>query len=81
MNPTNKLHRIGQSLWLDNITRDLLRSGVLKRYVDEFSITGLTSEPDDLRPRHQEQHATTTTRSAAGCGTAVGRGALLRARA
>ena len=45
MNPTQKLHDIGQSLWLDTITRDLLESGTLKRYIDEFSITGLTSNP------------------------------------
>ena len=45
MKGTQRLHEIGQSLWLDNITRDLLNSGTLKRYVDEFSITGLTSNP------------------------------------
>jgi transaldolase len=45
MNPTQKLHGVGQSLWLDNITRDLLENGTLKRYIDEFSITGLTSNP------------------------------------
>jgi transaldolase len=39
------LHRLGQSLWLDNITRDLLDSGTLKRYIDELSVTGLTSNP------------------------------------
>jgi transaldolase len=39
------LNRLGQSLWLDNITRDLLDSGTLKRYIDEFSVTGLTSNP------------------------------------
>jgi len=39
------LHEIGQSLWLDNITRDLLDSGTLKRYIDELSVTGLTSNP------------------------------------
>jgi transaldolase len=45
MKPTTKLHDIGQSLWLDNITRDLLNSGGLKRYIDELSVTGLTSNP------------------------------------
>ena len=45
MNPTQKLHDLGQSLWLDNITRDLLNSGTLKRYIDELSVTGLTSNP------------------------------------
>ena len=39
------LRKAGQSLWLDNITRDLLTSGTLKRYIDELSITGLTSNP------------------------------------
>jgi transaldolase len=45
MRPTAELHQIGQSLWLDNITRGLLTSGTLKRYIDELSITGLTSNP------------------------------------
>jgi transaldolase len=39
------LNRLGQSLWLDNITRDLLDSGMLKHYIDELSVTGLTSNP------------------------------------
>jgi transaldolase len=42
---TEVLHNIGQSLWLDNITRDLLKSGTLQRYIDEFLVTGLTSNP------------------------------------
>src|SRR5271157_1573368 len=45
MKATQKLHDLGQSLWLDNITRDLLNSGTLKRYIDDLSITGLTSNP------------------------------------
>src|SRR4051794_27614346 len=45
MKPTAKLQRLGQSLWLDNITREMLDSGQLQRYVEEFSITGLTSNP------------------------------------
>jgi transaldolase len=45
MKATQMLHDQGQSLWLDNITRDLLNSGILKRYIDEFSVTGLTSNP------------------------------------
>lgn len=45
MKATQLLHNLGQSLWLDNITRDLLNSGTLKRYVDELSVTGLTSNP------------------------------------
>jgi transaldolase len=43
--PTRTLREAGQSLWLDNITRKLLTSGTLKRYVDELGITGLTSNP------------------------------------
>jgi len=45
MKATQKLYDAGQSLWLDNITRDLLTSGTLQRYIDELSITGLTSNP------------------------------------
>lgn len=45
MKATERLHELGQSLWLDNITRDLLDQGALKRYRDEFSVTGLTSNP------------------------------------
>jgi len=45
MKATQKLHDIGQSLWLDNITRGLLTSGTLRRYRDEFAVTGLTSNP------------------------------------
>ncbi len=45
MKATQLLHDLGQSLWLDNITRDLLDSGTLKRYIDELSVTGLTSNP------------------------------------
>src|SRR6266852_4989801 len=45
MKATQRLHDLGQSLWLDNITRDLLSSGTLKRYIDELSVTGLTSNP------------------------------------
>jgi transaldolase len=45
MNATKQLHELGQSLWLDNITRGLLESGTLKRYVRDFEITGLTSNP------------------------------------
>jgi transaldolase len=45
MTATQKLHDMGQSLWLDNITRGLLTSGTLRRYIQEFSVTGLTSNP------------------------------------
>jgi transaldolase len=45
MKATKRLHDVGQSIWLDNMTRDLLSSGTLKRYIDELSVTGLTSNP------------------------------------
>ena len=45
MNATQKLHEIGQSIWLDNITRGLLTSGTLRRYIQDLSVTGLTSNP------------------------------------
>ncbi len=45
MKATQLLHNLGQSLWLDNITRDLLDSNTLRHYIDELSVTGLTSNP------------------------------------
>lgn len=45
MKATQQLHNLGQSLWLDNITRELLSSGTLARYIKELSVTGLTSNP------------------------------------
>jgi transaldolase len=45
MNATHTLHDRGQSLWLDNITRELLQSGTLARYINDLSVTGLTSNP------------------------------------
>ncbi len=45
MKPTAKLNGLGQSLWLDNITRTILDDGTLKGYIDELSVTGLTSNP------------------------------------
>jgi len=45
MKATQILHNLGQSLWLDNITRDLLDSGTLKQYINDLSVTGLTSNP------------------------------------
>ena len=45
MKATQQLHDLGQSLWLDNITRQMLDSGTLKKYIDELSVTGLTSNP------------------------------------
>src|SRR6478736_5850492 len=45
MKATQLLHNLGQSIWLDNITRDLLDSGTLQRYIGDLSVTGLTSNP------------------------------------
>jgi transaldolase len=42
---TKQLHELGQSIWLDNITREILDNGTLRRYIDELSVTGLTSNP------------------------------------
>ena len=58
MKPTQALHDLGQSLWLDNITRDILNNGTLKRYIDELSVTGLTSNPTifDLAIKHSESY-------------------------
>jgi transaldolase len=68
MKATQLLHDLGQSIWLDNITRDLLNNGTIKRYIDELSVTGLTSNPtifeqaiknstaydDTIRKKHQK---------------------------
>jgi transaldolase len=48
LNPARRLHALGQSLWLDNINRGMLRSGALARYVSELDVTGLTSNPTIL---------------------------------
>ena len=45
MKATQLLHNLGQSIWLDNITRELLNTGTLKQYVADLSVTGLTSNP------------------------------------
>ena len=45
MKATQQLQELGQSLWLDNITRGLLTSGTLSRYIKEYAVTGLTSNP------------------------------------
>jgi hypothetical protein len=44
MKTTHQLHGLGQSFWLDNITRGLLTSGTLRRYIDELSVMGLTTK-------------------------------------
>lgn len=45
MNAIQTLRKFGQSIWLDNITRDLITSGTLSRYIEQFRVTGLTSNP------------------------------------
>jgi len=57
MNPCQQLQSLGQSLWLDNITRDLLDNGALKRYIQTFSITGLTSNPTIFDEALANSHA------------------------
>jgi transaldolase len=57
MNPTQRLHELGQSLWLDNITRDMLNEGTLERYISELSITGLTSNPTIFDKAISQGHA------------------------
>ena len=58
MKATQSLHNLGQSIWLDNITRELLDSDTLKRYIDELSVTGLTSNPTifDNAVTHSESY-------------------------
>lgn len=57
MKGTQALHALGQSLWLDNMTRELVTRGTLKRYVDEFSVTGLTSNPSIFDQAVAKSHA------------------------
>ena len=81
MKATQLLHDLGQSLWLDNITRDLLDSGTLKRYIDELSVTGLTSNPtifDHAIKNSTAYDAAIREKVEAG---QIGRGTVLRARA
>jgi len=54
MKPTNELYDSGQSIWLDNITRDLLNDGTLERYIGELSVTGSTSNPSILEKALKE---------------------------
>jgi len=57
MTSTQELHDAGQSLWLDNITRDLLTSGQLQNYIDEYALTGLTSNPSIFDKAIEESRA------------------------
>lgn len=68
MKATQVLSDLGQSLWLDNITRNLLRTGVLERYINEYSVTGLTSNPTifDHAIRNGKEYDGTIKRKLAG---------------
>jgi len=69
MKPTQRLHELGQSIWLDNITRSLLTSGTLRQYIDELSVTGLTSNPtifDHAIEHSQDYDADIREKAAAG---------------
>ena len=52
LNPAQRLHALGQSLWLDSINRVMLRTGTLARYARDLAVTGLTSNPHDPRACH-----------------------------
>src|ERR1700753_2459369 len=70
-NNTRLLRDVGQSLWLDNITRGLLKSGTLKRYVDELNVTGLTSNPtifDEAIKKSSDYDEAIARRAQAGVG-------------
>jgi transaldolase len=74
MKPTERLHELGQSLWLDNITRPMLREGVLEGYIRDLSVTGLTSNPSIFEKAisggdaYDEQIAELAPKAAAGEG-------------
>jgi transaldolase len=57
MKATQLLYNLGQSIWLDNITRDLLDTGMLKRYIDGCSVTGLTSNPTIFENAIKRSHS------------------------
>ena len=78
MKATRTLHDLGQSLWLDNITRELLNSGTLQRYIDELSVTGLTSNPTifDHAIKNSATYDDDIARKASS--TQIGGGAVLR---
>ena len=78
MKPTQQLHDLGQSLWLDNITRRYLTGGTLRGYIDELSVTGLTSNPTifDLALKSGTDYDDTIRQGLAS--GRVGRGAVLR---
>lgn len=56
MKELQKLHQLGQSVWLDNLTRDMLKDGTLQRYINEYSVTGLTSNPSTFEKAIRESN-------------------------
>ena len=81
MKATQRLHDLGQSLWLDNITRELLADGTLSRYIGEFAITGLTSNPTIFDQAIKNGDAYDDGIRAEGARGQVRRSAVPRARA
>ena len=77
MKATQILHEAGQSLWLDNITRALLTGGGLKRYIDELSITGLTSNPSIFDQAIKNSNDYDASHPGEDCRTQRRRGAIL----
>jgi transaldolase len=71
MKPTAMLHELGQSLWLDNLTRGMLDDGTLELYVRELSVTGLTSNPSIFEAAIRSGHYDAALRDAGGAGRAA----------
>ena len=76
---TRALHDLGQSLWLDNITRELLTSGTLSRYIRDYAVTGLTSNPTIFDLAIEEFRLLRRCHPPQGPAQAAGRGVVLRA--
>jgi transaldolase len=68
MKPTEALHERGQSLWLDNITRSILDDGTIQKYIDSYSVTGLTSNPSIFDKAIGSGYYDDAIRSRAGAG-------------
>jgi transaldolase len=81
MKTTQALHSLGQSLWLDNITWEILTNGTLERYISDLSVTGLTSNPTifepPIPPESRWYLAVETSREAPGDMFAAGEESLL----
>ena len=79
MKATQQLHDAGQSLWIDDITRDMLDSGRLQKMIADLSVTGLTSNPTIFEKAIGKGAHYDAAIEAAGAPGTVGRGAVLRA--